>query len=268
MSSSLSTSSSSSAAEGERAPRAAKRAATPPPQQPPQQQQPRAPRFRGPAANTQLGETFLDAISIVCAHGHGLDLFHARYVCGETFREGVRRADGSLDRAGFLGATADMIRCATRIHAPWLAEARAARREGNVAFSTSQLLRAARDGDERRVRELVAAGAPLNLGDGFGNSALHWASSLGYARIAKVLIDGKYDGKGADVDLRTTGGGGLTPLMAAVVRGREELVSLLLEGGADVALRRRDGRTALQLAEHKPASLRLLLEIEEAAPSL
>ena len=56
--------------------------------------------------------------------------------------------------------------------------------------------------------------------------------------------------------------------MAAVVRGHEELVGLLLEGGADVARRRRDGRTALQLAEHKPASLRLLLEIEEAAPAL
>ncbi len=54
-------------------------------------------------------------LPLACAVGHALDLHHARHLCGATLREGVRRADGSLDRAGFLGGTADMIRSAARL---------------------------------------------------------------------------------------------------------------------------------------------------------
>ena len=57
-----------------------------------------APPFHGPAADSPLGELFLDAIPIVCAHGPGLDCRRARYICGLTFRLGVVRSDGSLDR--------------------------------------------------------------------------------------------------------------------------------------------------------------------------
>ena len=123
--------------------------------------------FHGPAADSALGELLLDVVPLACAAGFGLDLHHTRYVCGTTFREGVRRADGSLDRAGFLGGTADMIASAARLQAPWLAAACKMGREGYKYFQRStQLMRATIDGNEQRVRELVMAGAPLDLVNG------------------------------------------------------------------------------------------------------
>ncbi len=175
-------------------------------------------------------------LPLACAVGHALDLHHARWLCGTTLREGARRADGSLDRAGFLGGTADMISSAGRLQG--LDAMRAEGREGGW----TQLMRAAEDGDERRVRELVAAGAKLDLVDGGGWSALHWASSRGHARIAKLLLDGKYEGKGADINLQTSGG--WTALIRASYTGHESVVRLLLERGADVTLRYLSG-TAL-----------------------
>jgi ankyrin repeat protein len=159
-------------------------------------------------------------------------------VCGLTLREGVRRADGSLDRAGFLGGAADMIKCAARIQAPWLAEARAKGREG---WPPTQLMRAAYEGNEPRVRELVAAGAPLDLVSGGGDwSALYLASMQGHARIAKLLLDGKFEGKGADIDLQVKGG--WTPLVIACMHGYEAVARLLL--GAKTELQISDGPSA------------------------
>jgi len=201
----------------------------------------------------------------VCAHGHGLELFHARYVCGETFREGARRADGSLDTAGFLGGTADMVKSATRIHAPWLAEARQKGREMYKGWGrTTQLMRAAYDGNEQRVRELVVAGAPFDLVNDYGSSALHWASNEGHAHIAKLLLNGKYEDKGADIN--TQDSYGCTPLIYASAWGHKAVVRLLLERGADIKLRHKyDGRTALSIARrHDHASIVALLEARGA----
>jgi hypothetical protein len=64
-------------------------------------------------------------LPLACVVGFGLDLRHARHVCGLALREGAQRADGSLDRTGFLGGAANIIKSAARIQAHWLAEARA-----------------------------------------------------------------------------------------------------------------------------------------------
>ena len=127
--------------------------------------------------------------------------------------------------------------------APWLAGARAKRRE---AGGGTQLICAACKGDERRVRELVAAGAPLDLVRGSGWSALHYASARGHVHIAKLLLDGKYEGKGADINLQTSDGD--TSLILACLHGHEAVVRLLLERGADVMLRFYGGRTVLSYA--------------------
>ena len=152
--------------------------------------------FCGPAADSRLGELLLDVLPLACFVGFGLDLHHARHVCGLTLREGVRRADGSLDRVGFLGGTADMIRSAARL------QGLDAMRAKGHEDSWTQLIRAANEGGEKRVRELVAAGAKLDLVSGAGWSALHRASRNGHARIAKLLLDGKCEGKGADINLQ------------------------------------------------------------------
>ena len=58
----------------------------------------------------------------------------------------------------------------------------------------TQLMRAVDEGDEQRVRELVAAGAPLDLVDIHGWLALYFALSHGHVCIAKLLLEGKYEG--------------------------------------------------------------------------
>ena len=68
----------------------------------------------------------------------------------------------------------------------------------------------------------------------------------GQARIAKLLLDGKYEGKGAAINLQTSNGD--TALIWASFDGHEAVVRLLLERGADVTLRNTSGRTALYWA--------------------
>ena len=52
-----------------------------------------------------------------------------------------------------------------------------------------------------RVRQLVQLGAPLDLVDEEGMSALHWACWQGYAAVAEALLDGKFEGRSAAIDL-------------------------------------------------------------------
>ena len=65
-------------------------------------------------------------------------------------------------------------------------------------------------------------------------------------RIVKVLLDGKYEGKGADINLQSASG--WTPLMLACAHGHDAIARLLLERGANATLRDEDGHTALSLA--------------------
>lgn len=111
-------------------------------------------------------------------------------------------------------------------------------------------------------------------GDGF--VALHVACYFGHANVAKLLLD-----NGADVDKIAMNGseltalqsavacmhtdvvrvlldynpdvnvrmlGGFTPLMSAAAMGAKEIISLLLEKGADKNLISDDGRTASEFA--------------------
>lgn len=205
------------------------------------------------------GELLQDVLGIACAVGYGLDLHHTRYLCGNTFRLGVRRADGSLDHAGFLGGTADLIKSFCRLQG--LDEARTSLRKD----STTQLGRAVSERDETLVRKLIAAGADLNAVDARGNSPLHLVSSGkenfaallkqgknivriadGDARIVTLLLDGKYEGKGANINLRNADG--YTPLHLACAALNEAVVIRLLENGAVVTLQSATGLTALALA--------------------
>ena len=134
-----------------------------------------------------------------------------------------------------------MIRSAARLQG---LDAMRAEGRGKGVLPT-QLLRAARVFDEKRVRELVAAGAKLDLVDGAGWSALHRTSNSGHARITKLLLDGKYEGKGADINLQSDDG--WTALILASLQGQLAVVRLLLERGADVTLQSTTG-TALSRA--------------------
>jgi hypothetical protein len=196
--------------------------------------------FRGPAADSVLGERCIDVLPIVSASGFAAEVSHCRWLCGETWR------------AGDLGATNDMLVRSAEIQCG----ARAAREkeredfEGPAGFGTlrgsTQLIHAARRNDLPRVRQLVQLGAPLKLTDqSNGWSALLWACREGFERVAEALLNGKYEGRGAEVDLVASS---LTPLMWACVRGHEGVVRLLLARSARQELQSSNGYTALHWA--------------------
>ena len=118
---------------------------------------------------------------------------------------------------------------------------------GWALHGTTQLIRAALLNNLPRVLQLVQLGAPLDLGEETNKmSALHWASCDGHERVAKALLDGKYEGRGADVNLLPPRS--CTPLMAASLQGHEGVVRLLLERGARLDLQSLAGDTALHYA--------------------
>jgi hypothetical protein len=197
--------------------------------------------FRGPAADSVLGERLIDVLGIVAAMGFAAEVSHCLYLCGETWRKGDRGATNvmlarSLER-----------QCGARA-------ARAAKREdfvhpvsGSTFCGTTQLMRAAELNNLPRVLQLVQLGAPLELKNKIqGWTALHWASWRGREHVARLLLDGKYESRGAAFDAR--GERGWTPLMWASYKGHEGVVRLLLARGARQELHSSGGRTALYLA--------------------
>ena len=92
-------------------------------------------------------------------------------------------------------------------------------------------------GDLQRVRQLIQLGAELDLVDTCERrTALVCACLEGHEHVVKVLLDGKYKGKGANIELRDCDG--WTPLRCLRNRGRKAVVRLLLSRSANTA----DGR--------------------------
>jgi ankyrin repeat protein len=105
-------------------------------------------------------------------------------------------------------------------------------------------MRAADAGDERHVRELLTAGAPLRCVTERRRTALHYASLRGDARAIAALLDA--DTAGCTIDAQD--GFGSTPLVLASARGREDAVRALLARGARQELQDGNGRAALHTA--------------------
>jgi ankyrin repeat protein len=197
--------------------------------------------FRGPAADSVLGELLIDVIGIVAAMGFAAEVAHCLYLCGETWHKGDK------------GATNDMLVRSLERQCGASA-ARAAEREdfahptgGRILGNTTQLIRAALLNNLPRVLQLLQLGAPLELKDkSCGWTALQWACRQGHKHVARALLDGKYEGRGAEVDAGDKSG--MTPLMWASYEGHKGIVRLLLARGARQELQDSDGDTALHTA--------------------
>lgn len=116
---------------------------------------------------------------------------------------------------------------------------------------------AAMRGNMDRVAELLRSGADVNLAQGDGMTALHWASELGDAEMARTLL---YAGARVDALTRL---GDVTPLHLAAEAGHPEVVEVLVEAGANpVARRRNSGTTPLHFAAAAGSgpSIRALVE--------
>ena len=80
--------------------------------------------------------------------------------------------------------------------------------------------------------------------------------------VARALLDGKYEGRGAAVFLRSFSA--KTPLMLAARDGNEDVARLLLARGANAASQDAEGRTAFDLAEPGSPVRALLAEADAA----
>lgn len=91
------------------------------------------------------------------------------------------------------------------------------------------LTMAAAKGDGAKVRELIAQKTDVNAKDKNGITPLMWAARGGHTEVMSALIDA-----GADMNTRDCAVNGWTPLMHAIHKNQNRAALLLIERGADV----------------------------------
>jgi len=101
---------------------------------------------------------------------------------------------------------------------------------------------AARRGDRDAVRALLKQGGDVNVAEGDGTTALHWAARAGDAELVQMLV---YAGANLKAATRL---GAYTPLMMASQAGHADAVKALLAGGSDVKATSMTGTTPLMFA--------------------
>ena len=95
------------------------------------------------------------------------------------------------------------------------------------------------DGDDARVRELLAAGGnPNNYLDDEGLPAVYWVTLRGHHDVLATLIQ-----SGADLNIQ--GKWGESALHRAAVNREGSMLSALIKAGAELNLQNNDGQTAL-----------------------
>ena len=101
---------------------------------------------------------------------------------------------------------------------------------------------AAMQGDIAVVRKLIAQGANVNVAQGDGMTALHWAAEHGDSVMATLLLRAHANVKAV------TRIGNYTPLHIASKAGSAAVVRALLKAGSDPNVATTSGATALHLA--------------------
>ena len=110
------------------------------------------------------------------------------------------------------------------------------------SIRTDELLTtAAFRGETERVRQMLAHGAVSSARDQLKTTALHWAVSMGHLEVAELLVE-------HHADLNARAADGCAPLHVAAREGDAELVTFLLDAGANPSLCNSAGSTALDLA--------------------
>jgi cytohesin len=142
-------------------------------------------------------------------------------------------------------------------------EVRAVLRAAGADGWTTPLMTAAAAGDADQVQVLIAEGAPLDVRDEAGRSALDLAAGEAAAALKAAGADGwtplmvaAEAGDAAAVAAALAAGGDvsakneglMTALHLAAQRGSAEAVRLIVEGGADVFAKDKAGREPIDLA--------------------
>jgi ankyrin repeat protein len=111
-------------------------------------------------------------------------------------------------------------------------------------------------GDAKISMALMRAGADVNVADSNGETALWAAATTGPDEVFDELLR-----RGANPNVRVTAMGfpGYTPLHMAAYSGSTKKVALLLQYGADPAIRNDEGQTPLDITNVKFEEVRKLL---------
>ncbi len=104
--------------------------------------------------------------------------------------------------------------------------------------SDLRLVEAASRGDRKAVRSLLQEQVDVNLAQGDGMSALHWAAHWNDLEMAALLI-------GAGANVNAANDYGVTPLSEACTNRSDALVTKLLQAGADASATQWTGETVL-----------------------
>ena len=101
-----------------------------------------------------------------------------------------------------------------------------------------RLIEAVRQGDRETLRLLLNEPVDVNVPQGDGATALHWAAHRNDLEAAKLLL-------GADAKVNAANDYGITPLSLACTNGKTAMVEKLLEAGADPNSTQWTGETVL-----------------------
>src|SRR5262245_13712039 len=120
----------------------------------------------------------------------------------------------------------------------------------------SPLADAAMRGDREAVRSLLKQKVDVNVGQGDGSTALHWAANRDDVEMAKLLV-----AAGADLKARTRLGG-ITALWIAAQNGSAAMLAILLDPKGDANTANTNGTTLLMLAaaSGKTDAVKLLVD--------
>ncbi|KAH8668990.1 ankyrin repeat-containing domain protein [Xylariales sp. PMI_506] len=114
-----------------------------------------------------------------------------------------------------------------------------------LILGATPLMQSVVTGDVDVVRAVLDAGADLEKRNGHGFTALHCAILYGSPASPASLVE-ELIGRGANVNVEADQNRG-TPLVHAIVAGREDLARLLLDSGANINHQGSDRNTLLHL---------------------
>lgn len=151
---------------------------------------------------------------------------------------------------------------ADAVEAARLLIARGADVNAKDEIDDSPYLYAAAEGRVEILKMTLAAGADLASTNRYGGTGLIPAAHHGYPDVVRILLD-------TEIDIDHVNHLGWTALLEAVILGdggpvHQEIVRLLLDGGADPAIADRDGRTPLDHARAR-GQAEIVRIIEESA---
>ncbi|MGB3760390.1 MAG: ankyrin repeat domain-containing protein [Rivularia sp. (in: cyanobacteria)] len=122
-------------------------------------------------------------------------------------------------------------------------------------LSVNDLIKAAEKANLTELKNLIKAGVDVDSFNYYGQTALIAAVNKNHIDIVTTLIEA-----GADINLGRGGSNNHTPLMEAAYGGHNEIVQLLIQAGADVNLHTDYGITAIYQAQRNgnPEIIKLL----------